>query len=107
MDKVLHIRRVALNILNKQSRTADKGRGCLPAYLLSRVLTTIVAKCHAEPRRLGPILWKDLSNGKWTFSYHVVQCVLYCRLLSKTVKIKTYKPIILLFCMSVKFGFLH
>jgi hypothetical protein len=31
MDKVLHIRRVALNILNKQSRTADKG---LPSSLL-------------------------------------------------------------------------
>jgi hypothetical protein len=66
----LQIWRLAANILNKQSRTADRGEP--PGWGLGGVLTTTNRKTSDLLRRitesLGPgrILWHVLSTGKWT-----------------------------------------
>jgi hypothetical protein len=66
----LQIWRVAANILNKLSRTADRGR---PSTLgAERVLTTLHGKNSnllrnvLEITELERILWHELSTGKWT-----------------------------------------
>jgi hypothetical protein len=64
----LQIWRVAANILNKQSRTADKGGP--PAWGLGEVLTTphrkelIMLLIIHRGFGIGLILWYDPSNGK-------------------------------------------
>jgi hypothetical protein len=68
MEEVLQVWRVAANILNKPSRTVDKGwssslgvgRGAATPHCKHFLLLRNVSKC------LGPglILWHDLSNGK-------------------------------------------
>jgi hypothetical protein len=66
----LWIWRVAANILNKQSRTADEGWSSNSR--LGMGLTTprqknkIVTKCHKGPRSWTNSLDKRLSYGKWT-----------------------------------------
>jgi hypothetical protein len=67
--KGLQIWRVAANILNKQSWTADKGGP--PAWGLGGGLTTLHRKESNTLRNvtkglgIGRILWKDLRHGKW------------------------------------------
>jgi hypothetical protein len=67
--KGLQIWRVAANILNKQSRTADKG---WPSSLgVWRALTTPHRKKNTlrnvtKGLGIGRKLWNDLSHGKWT-----------------------------------------
>jgi hypothetical protein len=65
----LQIWRVAANILNKQSRTADKGwpsnlgvgRGLTPPHRKKRNTLRNVTKGLG----IGRILWHDLRHGKW------------------------------------------
>ena len=72
MEEQPPIWRVAANIFNKQSRTADKGwssslgfgRGANNCSPLKRIL---LWNDHAESLRPGLILWCDLSNGKGTW----------------------------------------
>ena len=62
---------VAANILNKQSRTADKGRssslgvgrGANNSSLLKRIL---LRNIHRQSLGPGLILWYDLSNERGT-----------------------------------------
>ena len=69
MEEWPPIRRVAANILNKQSRTAGKGwpsslgfgRGANNSSPLKRIL---LRNIHTESLGPGQILWYDLSNGK-------------------------------------------
>ena len=63
--------RVEANILNKQSRTADKGWSS--SLGVGRVLTTphrkksiMLRNIHTERFGPGPILCYELSNGKRT-----------------------------------------
>jgi hypothetical protein len=70
MEEVLQVWRVAANILDKQSRTADKrwssslgvGRGATTPHRKNFLLFRNVSKCRGS--RL--ILWHDLSNVKRT-----------------------------------------
>jgi len=63
--------RVAANILNKRSRTADKGcssslgvgRGANNSSLLKRIL---LRNIHRQSLGPGLVLWYDLSNGRGT-----------------------------------------
>jgi len=65
------VRRLAANILNKQSRTADKGwysslgvgRGANNSSPLKRILLRNIHKPSLEP---GLIIWYDLSNERGT-----------------------------------------
>jgi len=62
---------VAANILNKQSRTADKrrssslgvGRGANNSSLLKRILLRNIHRQNLGP---GPIFWYDLNNERRT-----------------------------------------
>jgi hypothetical protein len=66
--------RVAVNILNKQSRTADKGWssslgvgwGANNSSLLKRILLWNI---HWQSLRPGLILWYDLSNERETWDF--------------------------------------
>jgi hypothetical protein len=68
--RVLRLRRVAANILNKQSRTAVKGSSSSLGFGVGP--TTLHRKnfllLRNVSKRLGPglILWHVLSNGKMT-----------------------------------------
>ena len=70
MEKRHPIWRLAANISNKQSRTADKGWSS--SLGLDDVLTTPYLKTYhvmnVRTESLGPglIFWYDLSNGKGT-----------------------------------------
>jgi hypothetical protein len=67
MEEVLRVRRVAANVLNKQSRRADKrwssslgvGRGATTPHRKNFLLLRNVSKRLAP----GLILWHDLSIG--------------------------------------------
>jgi hypothetical protein len=72
----LQIWRVTANVLNKQSRTAEKGwcssLGCLAwVWQLPVLKLQLVKKCYARLWILGWILWKDPSKRKWTSIWHV------------------------------------
>jgi hypothetical protein len=70
MGEVFRLRRVARNILKKQSRTADKGWpsslglgvGLITPHRKNFLLLRNVSKRFGS----GLILWQDLSNGKRT-----------------------------------------
>jgi hypothetical protein len=68
MEERPPVMRVAANILNKQSRTADKGWSS--SWGLGEVLTTSHSKTLIMLRiihrglGIGLILWYDPSNGK-------------------------------------------
>ena len=74
MEERPPIWRVAANILNKQSRTADKGwssslgvgQGADNSSLLNRIL---LQNIHRQSRRPGLILWYDLSNERGTSNF--------------------------------------
>jgi hypothetical protein len=67
----LQVWRVAANILNKQSRTADSGWSSSPG--VGRGANNPSRKTHYLLRitthrlRTGRISWHNLSNGKWTW----------------------------------------
>ena len=71
MEERPPIWRVAANIMNKQSRAADKGwssslgvrRGANNSSLLKRIL---LRNIHRQSFGPGLILWYDLSNERGT-----------------------------------------